>query len=155
MWTRPGPGQMLPRFERKGRMLSSCRYVSLTCDDHDASLLSCFPLIRLLLLAVAWRAAAPALYVDNSAWSAHASREASTPLRTLTALTQQRGCCPLGPLGSAPGPCGTPDYLPIEPFTYTAYWTSSPSLVFTALEFPGCFWTVCFTHRDRIPCGGC
>lgn len=32
-----------------------------------------------------------------------------------------------------------PNYLLIEPFAYMAYWTSPCPLVFTALEFPGCF----------------
>lgn len=48
-----------------------------------------------------------------------------------------------------------PDYLPTEPLYIQAYWTSSRPLVFVALKFPGCFLTVCFTHRDRIPRGGC
>lgn len=47
------------------------------------------------------------------------------------------------------------DYLLTEPLYIQAYWTSSCPLFFVPLKFPGCFLTVCFTHRDRIPRGGC
>lgn len=57
----------------------------------------------------------------------------------------------LGSTGLAPGLCGLQIISRLSPFTYKLIGLPHVPLFSVPLKFPGCFPTVCFTHRVGIP----
>lgn len=57
----------------------------------------------------------------------------------------------LGSTGLAPGLCGLEIISRLSPFTYKLIGLPHVPLFSVPLKFPGCFPTVCFTHRVGIP----